>query len=187
MPRRPLAAFALFVLLGSLAGAHLAAEPPGSPSGPALVILVRHAEKAAEGGDDPALSTAGQARAQALVTALEHSGVTAVVTSQLRRTWETAAPLAAGRELEPEKVEVRRGEVEAHVQAVAAAVSRHAGGVVLVVGHSNTIPKIVTALGGPTLPDLCDGSYEDLFLLVPGQGSSPVRVVRAKYGAPSPC
>ncbi len=187
MPRRPLAALALFALIASLTAATLVAEAPAPSSKPALVILVRHAEKAAEGGDDPSLSPAGQARAQALAAALADAGVTAVITSQLRRTRETAAPLAAKRGLEPEKVEVKRGEVEAHVQAVAAAVSRHAGGVVLVVGHSNTVPKIVTALGGPTLPDLCDDSYEDLFLLVPGDGGAAARVVRASYGAPSPC
>ena len=71
----------------------------------------------------------------------------------------------------------------AHVQAVADAVRRRpAGEVVLVVGHSNTIPAIVGALGGPRLPDLCDGQYATLYVLaLPARG--PARLIRSTYGA----
>jgi len=57
---------------------------------PAPVLLVRHAEKAAEPADDPPLTAAGAERAQALATALQDAGVTAIITTQLRRTRETA-------------------------------------------------------------------------------------------------
>ena len=146
---------------------------------PSLVVLVRHAEKAAEPADDPALSDAGRARAEALAAALRDAGVTAIVTTQFKRTRDTAQPLAAARGLQPEVVAAAKGE--AHAQAVAAAVRKHAGGVVLVVGHSNTVPAIIAALGGPRLPDLCDSAYADLFVLVPGAGEA--RLVRSLYGA----
>lgn len=158
--------------------------PPAEPGAPpAMVILVRHAEKAKDGGDDPALSSAGAERAKALAAALADSGVTAIVTTQLRRTGDTAAPLAAARQLTPEVVRIEKGEaIPAYAAAVAAAVRRHPGGVVLVVGHSNTVPAVIAALGGPKLPDLADAEYSNLFVLVPGAAGA--QLTRTHYGEP---
>lgn len=150
---------------------------------PALVLLVRHAEKATEPAGDPALSAAGAERAKTLAAALENAGVTAIVTTQLRRTRETAAPLAGKLGLTPEVVETGK-DTAAHATAVAAAVRRHGGGVVLVVGHSNTVPAIAAALGGPRLPDLCEALYANLFTLVPGKGKT--HLVLSRYGAADP-
>lgn len=141
---------------------------------PSLVLLVRHAERAAEPQTDPGLTSEGQVRAAALATALEHSGVTAIITTQFQRTRQTAAPLAAARGLTPEVVETKRGED--HIAAVAAAVRRQ-NGVVLVVGHGNTVPSIAAALGGPKLPDFCESSYSHLLVL---QGA---HLSRLRYGA----
>jgi broad specificity phosphatase PhoE len=179
---RPGRAIALTAILLALPGAF---PHPGFPAdGATLVLLVRHAEKAAEPGDDPPLSAVGAARAQALAAALRDSGVTAVVTTQLRRTRDTAQPIATGRGLTPEVVPIDHGAVPAHADAVAAAVRRHAGGVVLVVGHSNTIPAIIAALGGPHLPEICDAAYSNLFILQLG-GQEP-RLILAHYGVPDP-
>jgi broad specificity phosphatase PhoE len=81
-------------------------------------------------------------------------------------------------------------DTAAHVREIAATVrGQAAGGLVVVVGHSNTIPAIIAALGGPTLRDLCDGEYSRLFTLVfPREG--PPRLIRSWYGAPDaaePC
>jgi len=148
------------------------------------VILVRHAEKAAAPANDPPLTPAGLARAQALAEALAETRVDAVISTQYRRTRETAAPVAAARGLDPQIV-ATGGDTAAHVQAVAAAVkARGAGEVVLVVGHSNTVPAIITALGGPAMPALCDPEYANLFVLVPSP--SGWRLIRGHYGAPDP-
>lgn len=164
-------------------GAATARQAP-SAAPATLVLLVRHGEKAAAPADDPPLSDAGRARAQALAAALADARVSAIVVSSRRRTLDTAAPLAAARRLTPEVVPIG-GSTTEHVAAVAAAVRRHAGGVVLVVGHSNTIPAIVAALGGPRLPDLCDASYATLLALeLPADGAP--RLVRAAFGAPDP-
>ncbi len=124
---------------------------------PQLVILVRHAEKATAPKGDVALSDEGLLRAEALAAALADARVDAIVTTQLRRTRETAAPLARKRRLTPGVVPTD-DNVEAHARAVAEAV-RRLGPVVLVVGHSDTIPAIIHALGGPKLPPLCDVQY----------------------------
>jgi len=153
--------------------------------GDRLVMLVRHAEKAVEPRADPPLTDAGRARAQALATATASAGIDAIIVTPLARTRETAAPVAQARGLTPIEVPVERS-VAAHVAAVVEAVrARPAGEAVLVVGHSNTIPAIVTALGGPPLADLCDSQYAVLYVLsLPAAG--PARLVTASYGAADP-
>lgn len=142
---------------------------------PDLVILVRHAERGTEPAGDPALTPAGEQRAQALAQALAGAKVNAIVTTQFRRTRDTAAPLAKVLGIQPQVVDAKAG----HVQAVADAV-RAQSGTVLVVGHSNTVPAILAALGGPALPELCETSYHHVFVLRPG-----VSWMRLSYGAPS--
>ncbi|HEX2190317.1 MAG TPA: phosphoglycerate mutase family protein, partial [Longimicrobiaceae bacterium] len=151
---------------------------------PTVVVLVRHAEKAAAGGQDPELSPEGAARAAALAEALADAGVDAVVTTQLRRTRLTAEPLARALGLTPEAVPTTGGG-EAHVRAVADAVRRHSGKTVLVVGHSNTVPAIVGALGGPALDELCEHEYGNLFVMVLRPGGEP-SLLRTRFGAPDP-
>lgn len=148
---------------------------------PAMVILVRHAERASAPAADPVLTDAGSQRALALQKALAAAGVSAIVATQFQRTQLTAKPLADSLRLTP--VVVRAGNpLQAHLDSVAAAVRRQpAGSVVLVVGHSNTIPGVVAALGGPKMPDLCDGEYSNLFILhFPAHGAA--QLVRANYG-----
>ena len=160
-----------------------------------VVLLVRHGEKAAAPAGDPALSEGGAERARALADALGASGVSAIVVTPLIRTRATAQPLADRLGLTPEAVPLDGG-VEGHARAVAAAVRRHAGEAVLVVGHSNTVPAIIAALGGPAGPDICDAEYSNLFVLVlqppaepkagapAGNASGPAQLVRSHYGRP---
>ena len=161
------------------------ATGPGHAQKDRLVVLVRHAERAAEPADDPGLTMAGEARADALREVLAAAGINAVITTQLRRTQRTAAPLADQLRLTPMVIRTGGG-VGAHARAVADAVrSRAAGEAVLVVGHSNTVPAIIGALGGPGMPDLCDAEYATLFTLVlPAEGTP--RLIRSIYGAPDP-
>ena len=150
---------------------------------PATVILVRHAEKAAEPGSDPALSDAGRARAHALAEVLADARVAAVITTQFQRTRATAAPLADSAGITATVV-AATSDGRAHVKAVADAVrARPAGEVVLVVGHSNTIPAIIGALGGPRMPELCESEYDKLFVLELDAAPAP-RLIRARFGAP---
>jgi broad specificity phosphatase PhoE len=178
--RSPLSRRAFLPLLGAALLSLGAAPRAAAQDGPSLVILVRHAEKAAEPANDPPLTPAGAARAQALVEALGATKPSAIIVSATKRTGETAAPLAAKHGLTPQVVSLTGGGA-AHVNAVAEAV-RKARGVVVVVGHSNTVPAIIRALGGPALPDICDAHYANLFVLQPARGSEPASLVRASFG-----
>lgn len=149
---------------------------------PQLVIVVRHAEKA-DDGRDPSLSPAGLARSRALESALAEAGVETVITTPYRRTMETAAPAAARAGVTPVTVAIGGGVAE-HAREVAAAAVR-AGGVVLVVGHSNTVGPIVTALGGkPPVDNLCEAIYDRMYLVI--RGPDGVRTVHSTYGAATP-
>ena len=156
----------------------LAAAPVAAQT----VILVRHGEKADE-GRDPDLSQAGQARAEALAQGLGGAGLTHVLVTPLRRTYQTAGPSAAGAGLAPLAVGFDGG-IEAHVARVAET-ARGFGpdAVVLVAGHSNTIPLIARALGAVDEAEMSDCEYDRLIVL--DLGGETVRAVRARYGAPT--
>jgi broad specificity phosphatase PhoE len=165
----------------------VAAGPARAQSAPSstLVIVVRHAEKAAEPGPDPVLTPAGEARAAALADVLADAHVDAVLSTPFRRTQGTGAPIAARRGLTTEVIPVTGG-TPAHAAAVAASIrEKHRGQTVLVVEHSNTVAAIIRALGGPAMADLCDQQYASLFVLeVPAEG--PPKLIRSTYGAPDP-
>jgi broad specificity phosphatase PhoE len=167
------------VLIASLGGVPSAVQAQASR----LVVLVRHAEAGGEPERNPPLTDGGRARAAALATALAGTGIGRIIVTGFTRTQATAGPLAAATGVTPMVVEVTGG-LEAHVQSVAAAVrDAPAGQAVLVVGHSNTIPAIVTALGGPKLADLCHTDFDTLFILEL-RDAAPPRLIRAGYGAP---
>jgi hypothetical protein len=72
-----------------------------------------------------------------------------------------------------------------HPARVAAAVKLHAGQTVLVVGHSNTLPAIIAALGAKEPPAICDPEY-DGFYIVTISADGKAALMRSRYGAPSP-
>ncbi len=148
------------------------------------VILVRHAEKTGPSGDVD-LSEPGKLRAAALAAALQRYGLSAILVTQYRRTQQTATPTAESQHRTP--VVVQAGsDVSAHATAVAALLRQYASGsAALVVGHSNTLGPIIAALGGPKVPDLCDGEYSTMWILELPGGSAP-RLLRVHYGPPDP-
>ncbi|MFB3853720.1 MAG: phosphoglycerate mutase family protein [Vicinamibacterales bacterium] len=165
-------------------GLALAEQQASAQGGPSVVVLVRHAEKAASPANDPPLSDAGRLRAEALAEALADARIDAIVITPFERTRSTAAPLAASRGLKPIEVPDQES-IEEDIAAAAKTIrSRKPGEAVLVVGHSNTIPAIIAALGGPAMPALCDSEYSNLFVL--SLGGTGVRLVRGHFGAPDP-
>jgi broad specificity phosphatase PhoE len=164
----------------------LAAPPAAAQSaaGATTVYLVRHAEKVDE-SRDAALSEIGLRRADALADALANAGITAVYATQFQRTQRTGGALAARMGLTP-TIEAASGDAAAHARAIADAIrTRHAGGRVLVVGHSNTVPLIVRALGGSAPEALGDNEYDSLFIVTLPAAGGAVTTVRARYGEPN--
>jgi broad specificity phosphatase PhoE len=146
------------------------------------VIVVRHAEKAAVPAEDPPLTTEGQARARDLEDALRNAGVSAVITTQFVRTRDTGQPTASALGIAAEIVPTSSAT---HVKDVVAAVRRHEGQTVLVVGHSNTVPEIVEALGAVKPATICDAEYDNLYIVtIPPTGKPGV--IHTRFGVRTP-
>jgi broad specificity phosphatase PhoE len=173
------------LVVAAFGGAVLLAGPAVAHSQTPLraVVIVRHGEKAESPKENPPLSPAGQARAQALLAALRDGGLTTIITTDQERTRATAAPLADLLKLKGIIVP-RTPDPGKDAGDVAQAV-RRAGGIVLVVSHQLTIPLLVAALGGPNIPTMCDTEFSNLYILLP-ENSQSLRLVRGQYGNPDP-
>ncbi|MDQ3803784.1 MAG: histidine phosphatase family protein [Acidobacteriota bacterium] len=149
---------------------------------PTVVIVVRHAEKAAAEGGDPPLSEAGRKRAERLADIAEQAGVQFVYTTQFKRARDTARPLVERLKIPAQVVELGRDNSAGHPAALAGEIrTKHKGKTVLVVGHSNTAPRVAAALSGQSLPDLDDATEFDALFVVIIPDSGPARLIKAKY------
>ena len=140
------------------------------------VFIVRHAEKGDDSGD-AALSAKGKARAEALARMLVDARVTAIYTSNFRRTVGTAEPLAARLNLEIKQE--FQGDTDRFARLLG---ERHPDGVILVVGHSNTVPGLLKSFGhSPSPPiQISEAEFDNLFVLIPIKNALP-QVVRLRY------
>jgi len=125
------------------------------------VFVVRHAERADQTPDSP-LSGQGRARAESLARLLRDAGVSAIFVSQFQRTTQTAQPLAAMLKVSP--VVVPAADVAGLVRRVQGADSNRS---VLIVGHSDTVPAIVKALGCVEEIVIDVDDFDRLFVVVP--------------------
>lgn len=106
------------------------------------VFVVRHAEKmAGRGLADVDLTERGHARARALATDGAVREVSRVFVSPYLRTHQTARPLMDALGLDP--VEYAANDV----QGVSRLALEHRPGSSLIVGHCDTVPAIIRALG----------------------------------------
>ena len=174
----PAAAFAPSDTVSSAGSSPVAAS--AAKSEPNVVFLVRHAEKVdpyPEDPDDPPLTQAGRDRAELLARVLVPAGITQVLSSDLRRTRDTAAPLAEALGLEVELYDPHA--LEALVPVLIREPGRY-----LVVGHSNTTPRLAELLGGePGEPINEPTEYDRLYVIV--LGAEEPATVQTRYGSPS--
>jgi phosphohistidine phosphatase SixA len=126
--------------------------------GAETIWLVRHAEQIDPEAKDPELTAAGREMAVRLAKMLGEAGIRTIYSSDYHRTRQTAAPLAEqlGIELtiyDPGKLETLAEEL----QSVA--------GPCLVVGHSNTTPRLVQLLGGDPAGAIDHLEFNRLYLV----------------------
>ena len=126
------------------------------------VIVIRHAEKESQPPDDPDLSIPGMDRAIALTRFLRHNKVDAIFVTELKRTQQTADTLAHQRGITP--VIVKAGETKALVDKINALPK---DAIVVVIGHSNTVPDILTALGVKEKVTIRDEEFGRVFVVTP--------------------
>jgi phosphohistidine phosphatase SixA len=135
------------------------AAEPESQLAPTQVILLRHAEKAAEPKGDPVLSAAGEARVKRLSELFAEMLLTHVYASEFQRTQRTVQPFAAARGLKVTVVPAKDST------GLAAQLRALDGGVALVAGHSNTLGPILEALGADPIAEIPETDYDNLFVV----------------------
>lgn len=146
---------------------------------PTTLLIVRHADRL---GSQDALRPEGLTRAQELVHVGEKAGIVAIYRSDTDRARDTATPLATALGITP--VVYPANNTAALVDDILA---DHRGEKVFVVGHSNTVPQIIAAAGGPSLPDIGTDEFDNLFVLTACRCRRGLAsVINLQYGALSP-
>ena len=139
-------------------------------------ILVRHAEKAVDGTEDPALNETGKLRSANLAEMLSNQEITALYATPYIRTWATIEPLATMKRLE-----IKNYDPHSNGKWLTSLVEKHAGGTIVISGHSNTIPYLANALiGSETFTQFDEKDYSNLIVIVTdkvGKG----KLVRLKF------
>jgi broad specificity phosphatase PhoE len=143
--------FTILLLLSAFLASGAAAQ--------STIFIVRHAERAENGGTDPDLSDLGRTRAATLANMLKDAGISAIYVTELKRTQQTAAPLAKMLHLDLTIVPAKDSP------ALLAKV-RNSTGNLLVVGHSNTIPDLIKGFGIATPINIAENDYDNLFVLM---------------------
>ena len=142
------------------------------------VIIVRHAEKIIDpNNNDVDLSEAGQQRAQEIARMFADAGINAIYATQYKRTQETVKPLSDKVGV-PVTVMNSKGTADLLAQIRA----QHSGQTIFIAGHNNTVPEIISALGGPQYPIIPESEYDNLFIVTVYR-TGKAKVVKMKYGA----
>lgn len=130
-----------------------------SQTRPTTIYLIRHAEKA-DATANTELSNAGKLRAENWAKHFKGKKIAAVYSTDYNRTLQTAAPIAKQAGLEVQKYSHREFDLKKLAL-------QHQGHIIVVVGHSNTIPGYVNAATGvKTYEDIAETEFGTIFEMI---------------------
>jgi broad specificity phosphatase PhoE len=147
------------------------------------IIFVRHAEQTDIHADDPGLSPAGERRVAELTRQLMDvdvvAGIDAVYSTPLRRSLETARPIADQLDIPVNTYDA--GDTEQVLERI---LKNHKGKIILVVGHSNTLPQLMYDLGASKkVPEIHLDEFDNIYIVaIPWFGKT--KTIRMRYGEP---
>lgn len=147
------------------------------------IIFVRHADKAGPSATDPGLSAAGQRRVAELTRQMLDAdviqGIDALYSTPFNRSRQTVQPLS-----EALNLPINNYDPDDNDAVLADILERHKGRIVLVVGHSNTLPTLIADLGASKrVPPIAEDEYDNLYLVsIPWFGKT--KTIRLRYGEP---
>jgi len=167
MRRKESPALVWLMMIGLLVTTAYTQENPG------FIFLVRHAEKASD-AKDALLSDKGQRRAQCLAHILQDAEIRGIYVTEVVRTQQTAQPLAKARGLNP--IVVGADDLDTIVKDLRS----DAGKNILLVGHSDPVPKILERLGAGK-PAMEAWEYDKLFIFRGGANGQKGSVVTLRY------
>lgn len=126
------------------------------------LILVRHAEKANDGTDDPPLTEKGETRAATLSDWLAFTDLAAIYSTSYKRNTMTVSPTASQKDLTITTYDAGQQPED----FLTSLLEQYKGETVLVCGHSNTIPPMLNRLlGQETYENLTDSDYNHIFIV----------------------
>lgn len=143
------------------------------------LILVRHAEKAPDQGDDPVLTENGHERARALKNILREVKIDKVYSTSYKRTQSTVESIARQHNLAI--IEYNPNDLPEMIKAI----DKNKGKTLLISGHSNTTPAMLNLLvADERYKQLDDSDYDNLYI-VSYLGSGRAKVLQLQYGEPT--
>lgn len=156
------------------------AQVPEGISSKTKIYLVRHAEK--DTGNNPQLTAAGRRRAGDLLQTLQNKNVQRIYATQYRRTQQTGDSLRIQLQIDTLLYKADTTGQGIYDKIIAAG---DAGKTILIIGHSNTVPRIIRKLGAVNFPvaDIPDMEFDNLYLITYKKGRAKVK--QLKYGEKS--
>ncbi len=125
----------------------------------AVFFIIRHSEKDTAGGSNADLNPIGRGRAKALRKMLEKVKITGVYSTNTPRTRNTAAPTAKRKHLPVEIYDPKKQK-----ELLSSLVDKK--GKFLVVGHSNTVHKLVNILTDNEMEkEFSESDYSRLYIV----------------------
>ena len=147
------------------------------------MIFIRHVEQSSEPVDDPGLSDAGRRRVaeltRQLVDADVVAGVDAIYSTPYRRSQETAQAVADALDLP-----VHTYSPDDNEAVLNTILKAHKGKIILIVGHSNTVPTLIADLGASKkVPPIQENEFDNIYVIsIPWFGKT--KTIRLRYGEP---
>jgi phosphohistidine phosphatase SixA len=161
-----------------------------------VALVVRHAERNDTENCSPATVktrpnrslnlVGGQSpRAEILGHVGEQDGIAAIYASEFCRTQQTVQPLATKLGLAVNVVDQYQADgMTVNVDNLINQVwVNNIGQVVLIAGHTNTVPPIIEKLSGITVDEIGETEFDNLYIVIIPRWWGKPKVVRLKYGA----
>jgi len=147
------------------------------------IIFVRHAEQTSHEETDPSLNDAGKQRVaeltRQLVDADVVAGVDAIYSTPFKRSLETVQPIADALDLPINSYDA--ADTETVLETI---LKNHKGKIILVVGHSNTVPVLIANLGASkNVPPIAQSEFDNIYIIsIPWFGKT--KTIRLRFGEP---
>ena len=147
------------------------------------IIFFRHAEQTSHDEADPPLSEAGQRRVaeltRQLVDADVVAGIDAIYSTPYVRSLETARPIADQLDLP-----INSYAADDTEEILDTILKNHKGKIILVIGHSNTLPVLIANLGASKkVPAIAQNEFDNIYIIsIPWFGKT--KTIRLRIGEP---
>ncbi len=167
---RKLTTFLLFLLIAN----HVSAQKT-------TFIIIRHAEKDTSIGgakmmvSDPPLNRLGEKRALSIVDKFKRYKIDQIYSTNYKRTTATVMPIAKAKKIEISIYDPRK--IDTLVTQLLSTQNR--GKTLLIVGHSNTSPKLVNLLiGKDRFKELDESIYNTYWIVTSKHRKTKVRILK---------